>query len=330
MYRLGLRVKDESVFKIVRYVIMNDNRSAKEIADACALSRETVTKVLQFFLDKSLLYKHLLPEKKVRRSYRYCINPKYNMMIFSFHNHKVYANMLTFMNKKSTKEEIAFDKKPVDPNAIIEFVDKTNEQFPLTRLQYRLGYAFNITPKETCDEINDTAMIIDTLRNKIINGSENSPLSKRFINMDSFEAAKRFFAFDNKYKSDVILYIRLNVNVIYHMIFNSDDSLSAAKTKYISNYFYEGVLPEETIAIIENAINYHGVTRVFIDSDDYHYINGFIDIVKKTAKKINSSITSKLDILETNAPTSPSVSEIGIMLRMREWFVDDIIKKLSE
>ena len=148
--------------------------------------------------------------------------------------------------------------------------------------------------------------------------------------MDSFEAAKRYFAFDEKYRSQVVLYIRLNVNVLYHMIFNSDDALSVAKTKYVSNYFFEGVLPEDTIAIIEEARRAHRVTKVFIDSDDYRFVGGFIDILKKTAHKINSPLVADLDIIETGARPSPSVSESGIMLKMKETFIDDIIRTLSE
>lgn len=330
MHRLGLRVKDESVFSIVRFAITNDNCSVKEISDACGLSRETVSKVLQFFLDKSLLYKHLIPEKKLHRPYRYSIDPKYNMMIFSLCDNRLIANMISFMGKKCTRFVYPLGKGPIDPDAVSGFVDGSNEKVPLSRLHYRLGYAFNVTPKESDKEINDTAFLIDVLRDKIINASRNLPLSKRFITMDSFEAAKRYFAFDEKYRSQVVLYIRLNVNVLYHMIFNSDDALSVAKTKYVSNYFFEGVLPEDTIAIIEEARRAHRVTKVFIDSDDYRFVGGFIDILKKTAHKINSPLVADLDIIETSARPSPSVSESGIMLKMKETFIDDIIRTLSE
>ena len=332
MYRLGLSVKDDSIFKILEYVLFNNDCTVNEIADACKVSTPTVSKVLRFFLDKGLFYKHLVKEKagNAHRAYRYCIDPKYNIVVYTYHDRRFRAALYALMSTSPVRDESYFVKKPFDIEKIRDFSDRFNERFPLTSLQYRLGYSVIVKPETEEEEIKRTQAVTDFFKDRITTPEKSYPFTRRFIAIDSFEAAKLFFSKDKRYSSEVVLYIRYNKDEMYHMIFNSDESLSVPVTTDLTDCFYDEDPAIKVITVIEELYFKYGVTRVFIDSDDYKFISSMILMIRKEAEKDHPDVVPVLERIETIDVSKPSVSEMGAAIRIKELFLEDIIKKLSE
>ena len=331
MYKLGLRVNDESIFNALIFIVNNYDCTIADIADNCRLSRATVSKILQFFLDKGLIYKHLIREKTENgvHPYRYRIDPKYNVIVFTLHGNVIKISMLDFAGKLIERDEIKLDT-PFRRDQLVEFIDAFNNRFSITSLNYRIGYSISVTPGIYGENDIDKAVVAKTIKEQILLYEKKYLLHERIIDKPSFDHVGVYFARAKKYSSDKVMYIRYNFNEFYHMIFNADETL--LKPIFVDNS--DCINPDDSfvrvVTAIENALKHHSITRVFIDSDDYKHADSIPLIINDMAIKNNSIIIPLLDRIEAPASSKSTVTELGSLAALRDMFTNDIIKKLSE
>ena len=331
MYKLGLGVKDESVFSVLRYIVNNYDCTIADLVGNCEISRGTVSKILQFFLDKGLIYKHLIREKTENgvHPYRFRIDPKYNVMVFTLHGNIMKLSLLDLAGKLKERNEIKLDM-PFQKKQIVEYIDGVNDRLSLTSLHYRIGYSISVTPGLYGEDDLDNFVVSEFIKDKIAEDEKNYMLPERIIDKPSFDHARLFFTSDKKYSSDVILYIRFNVNEFYHMVFNAYESLSDPILVDYSDCKFPKDPVEIVVDVIEKAIEEHGITRVFVDSDDYKHADSIPLIISDLTNEAHPTVTEMLDRIEAPESSKSTAAEIGSLFAIRDMFTDDIIKKLSD
>ena len=199
----------------------------------------------------------------------------------------------------------------------------------MTRFQFRIGYSFIVGPKSAAADNVFASKLSKQLRRKIENKEKNYPYSKRFVSDTSLNMAKTVFRNKSDFSSEVILYIRFNINELYYFVVDKTNTIVDDTRVDLSDCTYTDESSERTLRLIEECVSSFSVTKVLIDSDDYSQIGGIKIILQHIAEEISSPISDRLKIIKV-MNSDPSLAEVGAGIRLTDMFYDSIVKKLSE
>ena len=330
MYKFNIPVKNDKIFRVIKFIMFNPDCTMDTIAANCQVTRKTVSRILPFFLAKSLLYKHLLKERgdRTARAYSICINPKYNYIVYYLNGNHFTVSMIDLIGHCLFKKEIVL-KLPLRSKEIIDHIDSILASFTLTRFQFRIGHSFIAGPKSIKENGRLVKILSDRLKAKFENKGKDYPYSKRFVYDTSFNMARSALENRKDFNSNVVMYLRSNINEVYYMIVDADHKMNNVQRVDMSDCKFADESSERTLTLIEKCISEYSVTKIIIDSDDYKYIKGLKRVLKEIATEnnslfmdhINSIIISKSDV---------SIPAEGAGIRLKEMFYDSIVKKLSD
>lgn len=349
MNKRDLSFNPDTAVKVLRYILNNKNVSIAEIVDDCAVSRLTAARVVEFFLDKSLLIRGLQKEK-VRsgmRPERYRMNPKYNCIVYSLSDTCFRANLVNADGKAVHSEVYSDNDRALTEEDFARFVRDFNDKYGDYREEYRFGSAVIFSGRKffgmeiTCTEA------LESVRERLVDTVKSQTNVKRAAAGTREEFAAQYFANSRLFSDKTVIYLCLNYDRLYSAaIVNGQRILGAngrgfdayevrfdrirAAEHIMQNRKAPDELADALALICANARAFYDPHFIYLDTEDYRHMDGLSEIVGTFLSEKYALSGTELPVIDFTSRKGLPVAHLGACNLMRNLLINDIGEKLAE